>query len=326
MKLAPYLVAAFCLVALQAHAEDNQPKFTLNADEAPDSKPWSEPATLSYTKDAGEKAAFVLDAAARWDWRVGNPKTSTNTGFGRLVAHRNTTTGEQVESYSAEVGLHIEPKTKATTSNHPSEGFSTYHDLSLGYVYTTNFDDEADGCDETPKPATCVRSHGESIRLKWTLQPYHPSWDSRVSYVGDKPSSDSPNLAHSFGFLLTPFADAVVDAKAVDGVKPDGTVAGVAAHASLALSPKFRDYRLVFSASVQQTEAFIRSNSREQAFPSDSTLLKLSLDYDLGPRAFLKEKGWAPSIGVAYVKGDNPLAGKLDQEQTVFGVRLTYTP
>ncbi|WP_372782892.1 hypothetical protein [Phenylobacterium sp.] len=319
------LSAALCLTGMQARADNAAPTFTLNADEAPDPQPWSDPASFSYTKDKGSKAAIAADLAGRLDWALG--PTTANTGFARLVAHRNTAAGSQTENYAAEAGLHFEQNTAPRGSTDPDDfknAYYLFHDLSLAYVYETNFDDEADGCDATPRPAACVRSHQSSLRLKWTLQPYHYGWDTAPSFLDGAPTAASPAVAYAFGPLLTLFADDLVDAKAKNGLKPKGVVSGAAASLNLTLSPKILDYRFVFRASVQQTEAFQRPASRKTGFAGDSTLTKVSLDYDFGLRSFDAGPGWSPSIGISYVKGDDPLHGKLNRQETVFGVKLSY--
>ncbi len=313
------LSAAACLVGAHAHAQNST--FTLNADEAPSDQPWSDPASFSYSKDKGSKAALSLDAAGKLAWRLGDATTST--GFGRFVAHRNTATGAQVENYAAEVGLHFEQSTASGDLPDPN-AFYLFHDVSLGYDYKTNFDDEADGCDATPKPAECVRSHERSVRLAWTLQPFHLSWERVPAYVGGKLTEQSPDVAYSFGPVITVFADDLVDAPTVNGGKPKGTATGAVGKLSLALSPRALDYRLVLRGSIQQTEFFHRPTSRQAGLPEDSTLNRLSLDYDLGPRAFLGEAGWAPSVGVTYTKGDDPLIGVANRERTVFAFKLAY--
>jgi hypothetical protein len=319
MKYILILSAATCLIGAQAHAQN--PNFTLNADEAPNAQPWSEPASFSYSKDKGSKAALSLDAAGKLSWRLGADTTST--GFSRLVAHRNTATGDQVENYALQVGLHFEQDTAGSVPDR--NAFYLFHDLSLGYEYKTNFDDEADGCDATPKPVDCVRSHEESLRLEWTLQPFHLSWERVPAYLDGKLTDQSPGIAYSFGPQITFFADDVVDAPTKNGIKPKGTATGAVGRLSLALSPKALDYRLVLRGSIQQTEIFHRPTSRAAGLPEDSTLNKLSLDYDLGPRAFLGESGWAPSIGVSYVKGDDPLTGTMNRERTIFAFKLAYS-
>lgn len=312
------LTAAACLVGAPARAQDSS--FTLNADEAPNAQPWSDPASFSYIKDKGDKAALSLDAVGKLNWRLGR---ETTTGFGRFVAHRNTATGNQVENYAAEVGFHLEQGPVQGDLPDPN-AFHVFHDVSLGYDYKTNFDDEADGCDATPKPVDCVRSHERSVRLAWTLQPFHPSWERVPAYKDGKLTDESPDVAYSFGPVITVFADDLVDSPTVNGVKPKGTATGAVGKLSLALSPKALDYRLVLRGSIQQTEFFHRPTSRQAGLPEDSTLNRLALDYDLGPRAFLGEAGWAPSVGLSYTKGDDPLTGVANRERTVFAFKLAY--
>lgn len=328
MKRAAFTAAA-SLLASAAHAQsDNAPKFTLNGDEVPKSQPWTEPAAFAYTKDAGEKASVSVDVAGRVDWRLGDVTETTNTGFVRAVAHRNTDEGSQVESYAGEFGLHFEPNTAPPGSQAPEDfarAWYFFNDLSLGYRYKTNFDDEKEGCDAVPSPASCVRSHEGSARLTWTVQPFHSVFEIAPAFVDGALSDESPAVAYSFGPTLTVFSDQVVHAKVDEaGVKPEGNVTGASAGLALAVSPRLFAYRLVFRGSVQQTEALERANGRRAGFPRSSTLASASINIDLGARSFEKGPAWVPSIGISYTKGDDPLSGKLDQEQTVVGVKLAY--
>jgi len=319
--------ALLTLVSSVAAAEDAGARFTLNGDETPTDQPWSEPATFSYTRAKGGKDSLALDLAVRRDWRVGPTTESTRTAFVRGVAHRNDAAGSQVESYSAEAGLHFEPSTATGTDPRDyAKAWYFFNDLSLGYNYTTNFDDEKDGCDATPRPAYCVRSHQGSVRLKWAVQPYNLAFDAPPAFVDGQVAAESPHVSRAFGVVVTAFTDQVLTAKTdAAGVKPKGNVTGAAVGLNLALSPRIFDYRLVFRASMQQTHAFARSNARRFSFPSSSTLGSLSLDYELGPsRSFEKGPGWVPAIGVSYKRGDDPLSGRLDQEETVIGFKLSH--
>ncbi|MBI1196931.1 MAG: hypothetical protein GC203_03635 [Phenylobacterium sp.] len=324
-----FVPIALALTANAAQAQtENAPKFTLNGDEAPKSKPWTEPAAFTYTKDAGDKASVSIDVAGRVDWRLGSVAETTNTGFIRAVAHRNTDKGSQVESYAGEFGMHFEPNTVPKGSTAPADfarAWYFFNDLSLGYSYKTNFDDEKEGCDGIPRPASCTRSHEGSARLKWTVQPFQAALETVPAFMDGKPTDDSPALAYSFGPTLTLFSDQVVHAKVdAGGAKPKGNVTGASAGLALAVSPRLFAYRLILRGSVQQTEALERGDRRRAAFPRSSTLGSISIDYELGARSFEEGPAWVPSFGVSYTKGDDPLSGKLDQEQTVVGIKLTY--
>jgi hypothetical protein len=170
-----------------------------------------------------------------------------------------------------------------------------------------------------------VRSHEGSARLKWTIQPFTSRFETTEAYVDGKPTAENPIIAYSFGPLITLFSDQVTNAKLdAAGVTPRGNVTGAVGSLNCAISPKLFDYRVVLRASVKQTEAFIRDSRRRAEFSENSTLSSVSLDYDLGLRSFEKGPGWVPSIGVSYTKGDDPLSGKLNQEETVAGFKLTY--
>jgi hypothetical protein len=321
--------AVLALAATTAHAQSNNaPKFALNGDEAPKSQPWTEPASFTYTKDAGEKSSISIDVAGRVDWRVGDVTESTRTAFVRAIAHRNTDEGSQVESYAGEFGMHFEPNTVRKGSTDPNDykdAWYFFNDLSLGYSYKTNYDDEKDGCDATPKPASCVRSHEGSGRLKWTVQPFQSAFELVPAFVDGQPTDGSPPFAYSFGPTVTVFTDQVLHAKNdAAGIKPKGNVTGAAGKIAMALSPKLFAYRLVLRGSLQQTEGFARGDRREPTFPRSSTLGTVAIDVELGARSWEEGPAWVPSFGVSYTKGDDPLSGKLDQEQTVVGIKLTY--
>lgn len=332
----PTIVAAIAgsLLAAQAWAASG-PTFSLNADEAPSPKPWTEPASFSLSKDAGKKSAFVADVAGRLDWLETSDALQpskqgvANTRFARLVAHRNNTVGEQVENYEIEAGLHREWRTGPAVSKDPhvyDEAFFLYQDVSLGLASKTTFDDEEKGCDVAPKPARCIRFRDKSARLKWRFQPYKSAYMERVpAWVAGKATDDSPLIGWSWTPLVTLFVDDVFDAKVDEnGVKGKGVVSGAVVELKGALNPALFDYRFTLSASITQTQAFQREDKRKANFAANSTLSKVSLDLALGHRAFENTTGWAPSFGVSYIKGDDPLSGKLDKANTFIGVKITY--
>jgi hypothetical protein len=170
-----------------------------------------------------------------------------------------------------------------------------------------------------------VKQQEESVRVSIATQIFRTPFE-KTFFVN--PKTGRPGGAQwtrSIVPVVTLFYDDLLSAKPnAAGVKPDGSVSGGKASLTFAFSPAFSDYRLILSGNLQFIYAFDRANLRRATFARESSLVKASLDYEFGLRSFEQGSGWVPSFGVAYTKGDDPLTGKLDQDDVVVAFKITY--
>ncbi|KQY84793.1 hypothetical protein [Brevundimonas sp. Root1423] len=303
--------------------------ITLTGDEAPSVQPWTQPASLSYvesSEDSEDKLA--LDAALKVSMRL----SGVNTWFVRAVAHVSDQSKKEQETYKLQGGFHFENRFGGVeVSPGISRGeLSLFTDVTLGWNSKADFADPGDpACVADPALIACGTQHQRSYRLAADFQPYMTGWAGTYTLI---PQSDGSvrtgnQWAYSFAPQVVLFHDEVTEAVLnTAGVEEDGAVSGAKLVLSFALSPPAFQHRLNMRASYQHMQAFHRSDAREAAFPSSSSLIKASIDYEFGARSWDAGGGWSPSIGVAYTSGEDPLDGRKDKDDVTVGVRLTYRP
>lgn len=317
MKVRPCCFGtAILLTWTSAHTA---PKISLNAAEEPTTKAWTQPASLTYISNENAKDSWVVDIAGKVEWQPS--EQAETTLFTRAVVQRNTQPKKDAEQYAAEFGGHFEMNSTST---------SYWLDTSAGIDHKSIAPDPSANCAAIPLPPPCTEQQQTSFVVRAALQPFRASWE-RVPAWKDATHTEMIRPAWTYLFLpvITLFHDKAFDAKRdANGFKADGAVTGAKAVISLSGSPEFSDYRLVLSAKAQYVNAFSRSVGRRPGFLQESTLVKVSADYELSKRSFalIDNTGWIPAIGVTYTKGDDPQTGQLDQDSVTFGFKLTYKP
>jgi len=335
----PYRFAGYTAAALLAVTSDSAwadgPDFSLNASSTPATSPATDPADISLKHDAGSGTFVVADAAAQYKFRI-DPTQSTVQGKISAEAHRDTTTGSQVESYALAVGLHFDgigflekkvpPKPKIGDNINNivnNQNILFPNDISIGFNYQTNFADQTSACKSTPAVVSCLRSHTNSLRAKWTVSPYIRS----LTRYRDSASSSDPIKLVKY-YAITPtfslFTDQAIDTKinAASGTKLKGNVTGGTAAIAFSLQPPILGYKITLRGSVQQTELFVRDAPRQAAFPLHSTLESASIDYEFANLSIDKSSHVIPSFGASYAHGDDPLSGKLNRNEWVLGLKI----
>lgn len=290
--------------------------ITLTGDEAPSVQPWTEPASVSYvdsSEDTEDRVA--VDAALKVSWRAWD----TNTFFLRGVAHLSDQSKKEQEIYKLSGGMHFE-----TDIGVGDNALSLFTDVSLGWASKATFGDPTSPtCVATPALAACGTQRQRSIRFIADFQPWLPGWER--TYTVDRTGRTGDQWAYSFAPQLVLFHDEVTEAVLnTAGQEEDGGVTGAKIMLAFAISPPILDHRLNIRTSFQQIQTFDRSEAREASFSSSTNLFRASVDYELGARSWDTAGGWAPSIGVTYASGEDPLDGRKDKDDVTIGFRLTY--
>ncbi len=301
-----------------------QTTVTVQASEEPEQKPWTQPAQISFSSAKGAKDSWALDAALRGEFSL-NDKTD-DAVIARAVAQINTAEKSKVQTFQGEVGYSFNYGTDTSTDAPDLNAFYLYGDVKLGAKDKVIFADSKAICTTVPPPAACGRQHETSFTGTVVLQPFMSSWENTF-FLNTDGKPDGPAFLHSFAPVLTLFYDDVLSAKVnASGIKPNGSVAGTKLEVNTAFSPKFTDYRLLLKASGAWTYAAHRDALRIENFKRSTTMFKLSADYELGQRSFenIESDAWVPAIGVSYNIGDDPLSGKLDQENFTIAFKLTF--
>lgn len=316
--------AAVTALAMPASAQDAEAKkgsgtvWTLQAEDAPETKPWTDPATLSFKSVEDGRDSWDVALAVRAEWPVRQHRM-----FVSGAAIRRTATGEEQEFYAAKVGAKLDYN-NVGRETHAAEEVSVYVDPSIGYARTTTFKDPDADCALTPQPVGCFKQHEESLRADVQIQPFM-AWMSNAPYLDENTDWKTDHgFFHEIGFVFTPFYDHVIDAKLdATGVKQKGKAAGLQSLAAIAVTPSWLDYRLVYRASAKHMVAAERSGARRGAFPANAFLFETSLVYEFGMRSFEGGKGWTPSFGISHASGDDPLTGRTKGKDTTIAFKLS---
>ncbi len=315
MKKFALLIASIGLVSpISANAQNS---VTMQAGEEPAQKPWTQPAQISFTSAKGQKDSWALDAALRAQYQYDND--IENMIITRAVAQINTQEKSKVQNFEGEVGYLLDWEV--------SEGkLHSYVDFKLGAKDKTIFADPKANCAVVPVPVACGKQHETSLTGNIVVQPHMPDWGTTFRIEDGKPIGEA--IVYSFSPLITLFYDEILSAKVnASGIQPHGSVAGSKIELKTSFSPRFTDYRLVLRASGGWTYAVQRNALRIENFKKSTTNFKVSADYELGKRAFeeVGEGGaFIPAVGVTYTKGDDPLSGKLDQDNFVIAFKLAF--
>uniref|UniRef100_B0T9L2 Uncharacterized protein n=1 Tax=Caulobacter sp. (strain K31) TaxID=366602 RepID=B0T9L2_CAUSK len=298
-----------------------QATWTVQAEDMPEKRPWTDPASISFKSVEDGEDSWDIVVAATVAYPVGNIEP-----FATVAAIRRTNSEKEQEYYAAKLGLKGEHTWRSAAD---VSLVTLYFDPSIGYTRTTTFKDAKANCAATPPPNGCFKQHEGSVRAQVQIQPFVPGWnpapfkDAQGKWTM---GPDHPPWFTEFGVVATPFWDKVTDAKRdATGVKLEGSATGAQVQVSGAFVPAVLDFGLVLRASVKQMLAIDRSGPRQQAFPANATLFTGSISYEFGVRSFESDTGWSPSIGVTYVSGDDPLTGRKKSTDTTFGIKLTYS-
>jgi len=306
------------------------PTIVLTGEEAPNSRAWTQPASLTYvdSSDDGEDRT-QLNAALKVSGRM--PGQTANTWFVRGVAQVSDRASKEQETYALQVGWHFEPDEIRTSGGLPDpNALNVFTDVSLGFNSKAVFaNPAAAACVADPSLPACSTQHERSLRLAVDVQPHLAAWEQtyETRIVDGRPRT-SDVWARSFAPRALIFYDEVTDAVInAAGARAEGGVAGVKLSASLALAPPILEHRFVFRASVQHVHALHVADARASTFDADTTLFTASADYEFGTRSFSADgapTGWSPSVGVTYSDGSDALAGRADKDDVTIAFRLTY--
>lgn len=319
---------------------------TLAGQETPALQPWTKPASISWmesTDDAEDR--FTFEAALKATRTIASRprvpgRADTDYGvFGRLVAATNDqeAVSKRKSTYKAQAGLQFDwysggpviPGSAAPDGSGAAtdDDWTAYADLYVSYDQARTFGDpKSAACVANPALASCGEQDQTSYRLAFDVLPEHRTWSS-APYASSPRAGSEPgaNWAYDFGPKISIFHDqitqAVLDAS---GQEIDGSVSGVRLQLGGALSPPVFQYKVVFRGSYQHTWALQRSTPRKAVFGASTGLFSASVDYNLGPAFWEKRGRWAPSIGLTYTAGEDPLEGRKEREDKSLMLRLTF--
>lgn len=321
------LILLAAVSSAPASGQSGPTSVTLHAGDEPETRAWTQPATIAYTSRKDDKDSWSLDAALKIQFQPSS--TSPNTFFIRGAVQKNTQQKKEAENFNGKVGYSFDFDTAGHDENSDTPNLSAWYffgDASLGINHKTIFADPKAVCTAIPLPAECGKQRETSLRGTLSLMPFHSSWEETIHFDPESAKWTGPAFTHSFLPVFALFHDEVIDAKVnASGVKPDGGATGGKVEVKAAASPRFTDYRLILSLTGQHVQAFSRSERRRDTFEKSSTLITVAADYEFGIRSFEEDRsGFIPAFGVSYSKGDDPLSGKIDQDNVVVGLKLTY--
>jgi hypothetical protein len=303
-----------------AHAQNTSPAidWTVQAEDAPESTPWTEPASIGFKSVEGGEESWNVAVAVR---------AELGRAFASAAVIRKTGSSDQQEHYAVKVGVNFDHWIPMPAGRELDETM-LYIDPSIGLTRTTSFaEEDATACAAVPAPATCRDQRDTSVRAELKVQVFRPGWSSAPQWDDDAQSwrTDDEDFFFDWSPTFMLFHDQIIDAKAdATGVRREGSVSGLQSSISGALTPKFWDYRVVLRGNARHLATFDRSDARRAVFPSDAFVWSASINYEWGVRSFEAGRtGWSPSVGLTYTSGDDPLTGRKDVSDWAILLKLS---
>lgn len=323
-RLIPAVAVGLACAAGAAHAQEkdkSEISWTVQAEDAPEKKPWTEPALIGFTSVSDGEDIFDIAIAVKGE-RPLSDKVGVFTS-GALI--RRTKPGKEQEFYAFKVGAGLtfsNAGAEVQTEEEARKAITLYVDPSLGLTRTTAFADPTAVC-TPPAMATCQDQYETSLRAEVKAQLYLPAL-SRAPYKTDGQWRAKGGLAYDFGPTAAISFDQILDAKRdATGAKMEGSVTAGQLGLNGAVTPELFDFRLTLRGAARYFYAFDRSGERAAAYPRDATLWSASLTYEFGVRSFEGRKGWSPSFGIVYTNGEDPTTGRPDSEDVTVALKLT---
>lgn len=304
----------------------------------------SEAALFSFTRDfdankenGKQKTFYSIASAFRGDRGI-DGKTAMDFG---IEYHRNNKIGKQQDNLNINLGLVRDIYAGYSTRDvanalinqvRPANITSDYSSLRFegGVSYNRKGiygDPKSDPCQAMPDAKFCGKQILESARFTGFLSPYLSSLNSStVVLIDGKPQS---SLTWAVSPTIGIFFDDALNSGVVlpTGDTVNGSVWGVTARVSAAVSPGLSKNRWQLAASGQITEAINRSAGRMETFEDTSRKFAASLSYALTDDAYIGQKKSnriIPAVALVYTNGSDSLRGKKSQDTLELALTLLY--
>jgi hypothetical protein len=333
------------IVAAPVLADDSAKKskfeIALTQESAPDSKPWEDPARLSYSviKDAPDEAS--IQANLELGFNLTEPNLENLVGRKRTVGsyfryQRETGSDKQnnlefgakfnvgydiiaLLGIPAEYDLtNVTPEKRkrlAEIADQRGEHTDIAYELSTGYAYTESYPDQAKApCVTTPALPQCATQTKKSIRSSFAATVFNGNLENRAGNA--IAFSIAPKFGLDHDFLLNNPLDLTT------GLGVKGGYLSATGGIAIVLTPSFINPGWEIKASSQFRYKLDASSSRSPTLESLAEKFEVSGTYYFVRPATPTKKGWRAGVGLAFSTGGDPLTGKPDEKKLVLAFRL----
>lgn len=342
---AAFVLTISAIIAAPVLADDSAKKskfeIALTQESAPDSKPWEDPARLSYSviKGAPDEASIqanleigvnlteldlaklegrkrTLGSYFRYQRETGSDKQNNlefgakfNVGYD-IIALLSIPEEFDFSNMSLEQRRRL-AEIAERRGNHTDVAY----ELSTGYARTDSYPDlEKAPCVTAPALPQCATQTKESIRSSFAATVFNGNLESRFS------SALAFSIAPKFGLDHDFLINNPLDLTTGLGVK--GGYLSATGGIAIVLTPSFINPGWEIKASSQFRYKLDASSSRSPTLESFAEKFEVSGTYYFVRPAKPNKKDWRAGLGLAFSTGGDPLTGKPDEKKVVVAFRL----
>ena len=322
-------------------AKKSKFEIALTQESAPDSKPWEDPARLSYSIIKGAPDEASIQANLELGFNLTEPDLEKLEGrkrtLGSYFRYQRETGKEKQNNLELgakfNVGYDIialldipeefdfsnmsqeQRRRLAEIAERRGNHTDIAYELSTGYARTDSYPDlDKAPCVTTPTLAQCATQTKESIRSSFAATLFNGNLENRVSNA--LAFSIAPKLGLDHDFLV----NSPLDLTSGLGVK--GGYLSASGGIAIVLTPSFINPGWEIKASSQFRYKLDASSSRSPTLESFAEKFEVSGTYYFVRPAKPIKKDWRAGLGLAFSTGGDPLTGKPDEKKVVIAFRL----
>jgi hypothetical protein len=331
-------------IAQQTVSSPSALKLKLTEQEEPESKPWEDPARLSFIIDPNGPDEFQAQVNMELGFDLNFKGEFSPSYRDRTIAvyvrYQRDNGGDDRQN-NLELGLKYSVGHSAAALWMPynfdldnlsaldrtrlamvadARGRGTFplnlsYDASVGYKRTAVYADaDKSPCDASPNIPQCQTQYNESIRAS-VVSAVYVNWLEGGDENGLK-YSIAPKIGVDYDHLFNSPLDPTT------GISKRGGYFSALGGLAAVFAPSFVNPSWEVKGSAQLRQKISASNSRSPSIESSAEKFKASATYYFIRPATTVKGGWRAGFGVEYTKGGDPLTGKPDDEKIVLAFRL----
>lgn len=341
--LATLAIAAIVTTQAQAEELEKKSKFdiVLTQENAPDSKPWEDPAKLSYTIVKGAPDQVSIQTNLELGFNLSEPDLKKLQGRKRTIGsyfryQRETGADKQnnlefgakysvgydiIALLNIPDGFVIDNPTReqrgrlAAIAEQSGNYTDVAYELLSGYARTKSYPDQSKApCASTPLLPQCSTQTKESIRTSLAATLFNGNFENRIG--SSIAFSFAPKLGLDHDLMLNSPLDLTT------GLGMKGGYLSATGGAAIVITPGFINPGWELKASSQFRYKLDASATRSPSLERFAEKFEVSGTYYFVKPSSPVKKDWRAGLGVAFSVGGDPLTGAPDEKKIVIAFRL----
>ncbi len=342
MALAFSISVIICAPVFADDAEKkSQFEIALTQESAPDSKPWEDPARLSYSIIKGTPDEASIQANLELGFNLTEPDLTKLEGrkrtLGSYFRYQRETGGDKQNNLEfgakfnvgydiiALLGIpsefdltNVTPEKRrrlAEIADQRGDHTDIAYELSTGYARTSSYPDiDKAPCITTPALPQCAAQTKESIRSSFAATLFNGNLENRLG--NSLAFSIAPKLGLDHDLLLNNPLDLIT------GLGVKGGYLSATGGIAIVFTPSFINPGWEIKAASQFRYKLDASSTRSPTLESFAEKFEVSGTYYFVRPAKPNKKDWRAGLGLTFSAGGDPLTGKPDEKKLVVAFRL----